>query len=115
MDDGVADLVDAALWYEDQQPGLSERLFAHIGAALDAISERSWPADTVVHIATAMDIRLATAIPVIETPGGTPGFVSTGASRAGLFSGPLELSWELNFHSRDIGTRPGIEATSSPI
>jgi nucleotide-binding universal stress UspA family protein len=46
-------------------------------AALDAVSGRVWPADTVVHLVTAMDIRLATAIPVVETPGGAPGYVST--------------------------------------
>jgi nucleotide-binding universal stress UspA family protein len=49
-------------------------------AALDAIAERTWPPDTVVHLVTAMDIRLATAIPVVEAPGGAPGYVSTDES-----------------------------------
>jgi plasmid stabilization system protein ParE len=35
-----ADLVDAALWYETQKPGLSEGLYDSIGAALEAIQER---------------------------------------------------------------------------
>jgi nucleotide-binding universal stress UspA family protein len=49
-------------------------------AALDAVAGRVWPADTVVRLVTAMDIRLATAIPVVDTPGGAPGYVSTDES-----------------------------------
>ena len=49
-------------------------------AALDAIAARAWPAETIAHIVTAVDIRLATAIPVLESPGGVPGYVSTDES-----------------------------------
>lgn len=38
--DARADLVDAALWYENQKRGLSEDLYASIGQALEAIRER---------------------------------------------------------------------------
>ena len=34
------DLVNAALWYESQERGLSEQLYARIDAALTAIAER---------------------------------------------------------------------------
>jgi toxin ParE1/3/4 len=42
------DVVNAALWYEAQEKGLSEQLYAQIDTALDAIAERprSFP---VVH------------------------------------------------------------------
>lgn len=46
-------------------------------AALAAVAQRQWPRDTIVHIVTAIDVRLATAIPVLEAPLGEPGFVST--------------------------------------
>ena len=35
-----ADLVNAALWYETREPGLSEDLYESIGQALGAIAER---------------------------------------------------------------------------
>ena len=38
--DARADLVEAALWYEAQSPGLSEDLYECIGTALEAISHR---------------------------------------------------------------------------
>jgi nucleotide-binding universal stress UspA family protein len=46
-------------------------------AALDAIASRFWPAETLVHIVTALDIRLATAIPVVESGSGEPAYVAT--------------------------------------
>jgi nucleotide-binding universal stress UspA family protein len=46
-------------------------------AALSALAQRQWPQDTIVHIVTAVDVRLATAIPVLEAPLGEGGFVST--------------------------------------
>jgi hypothetical protein len=38
--DARADLVEAALWYEAQSPGLSEDLYESIGTALEAIAQR---------------------------------------------------------------------------
>jgi len=46
-------------------------------AALDAVASRVWPPDTLVHIVTAVDIRLATAIPVVESGPGEPAYVAT--------------------------------------
>ncbi len=53
-----------------------------IGAAsaLDAVAMRVWPSDTVIYLVTAMDIRLATTIPVIENGGTAPSYVSTDES-----------------------------------
>ena len=34
------DLVDASLWYEGEQPGLSEKLYERIESTLEAIAER---------------------------------------------------------------------------
>jgi nucleotide-binding universal stress UspA family protein len=39
-------------------------------AALDAVAARPWPSETRVHIVTAVDVRLATSIPMIEAPAG---------------------------------------------
>jgi nucleotide-binding universal stress UspA family protein len=48
-------------------------------AALDAVASRPWPRDTLVHLVTAVDVRLATAIPVLEAPVGVnePVYVAT--------------------------------------
>jgi nucleotide-binding universal stress UspA family protein len=74
-------------------------------AALDAVAQRAWPADTVVHLVTAVDVRLATAIPVLEAPMGEPGYISTdesgwlkGAQRAAaetLRERGLAVNWRL--------------------
>src|SRR5436190_2990652 len=39
-------------------------------AALAAVAARVWPAATEIRLVTAMDVRLATAIPVLEAPMG---------------------------------------------
>ncbi len=46
-------------------------------AALAAVAARVWPAATEVRLVTAMDVRLATAIPILEAPMGEPAYVST--------------------------------------
>jgi nucleotide-binding universal stress UspA family protein len=46
-------------------------------AALAAVAARVWPQETIVHLVTAVDMRLATAIPVLEAPMGEPAYVST--------------------------------------
>lgn len=46
-------------------------------AALAAVAARVWPAATEVRLVTAMDVRLATAIPVLEAPMGEAAYVST--------------------------------------
>jgi nucleotide-binding universal stress UspA family protein len=46
-------------------------------AALAAVAGRAWPAATEVRLVTAMDVRLATAIPILEAPMGEPAYVST--------------------------------------
>jgi nucleotide-binding universal stress UspA family protein len=46
-------------------------------AALAAVAGRVWPAATEVRLVTAMDVRLATAIPVLEAPMGEAAYVST--------------------------------------
>ena len=38
--DARADLIDASLWYEEREPGLSERFHARLQQSIDAISER---------------------------------------------------------------------------
>jgi nucleotide-binding universal stress UspA family protein len=38
-------------------------------AAVSAVAQRTWPRDTVVHLVTAMDVRLVTALPLIDLPG----------------------------------------------
>jgi nucleotide-binding universal stress UspA family protein len=37
-------------------------------AAISAVAQRHWPRQTVVHLVTALDVRLATALPAIELP-----------------------------------------------
>jgi nucleotide-binding universal stress UspA family protein len=37
-------------------------------AALDAVAARPWPRETRVHVVTAVDVRLATSIPIVEAP-----------------------------------------------
>jgi len=46
-------------------------------AALAAVAGRTWPQKTEVHIVTAVDLRLATALPVLEAPMGEPAYVAT--------------------------------------
>lgn len=46
-------------------------------AALAAVAGRAWPQQTHVRLVTAMDIRLATAVPVLEAPIGEQNFVAT--------------------------------------
>jgi nucleotide-binding universal stress UspA family protein len=45
-------------------------------AALSAVAGRAWPAGTCVHLVTAIDVRLATAIPVLEAPIGESTYIS---------------------------------------
>jgi nucleotide-binding universal stress UspA family protein len=44
-------------------------------AALAAVAGRAWPAGTQVHLVTAIDVRMATAIPVLEAPIGDSTYV----------------------------------------
>jgi nucleotide-binding universal stress UspA family protein len=46
-------------------------------AALEAVACRVWPAGTTVHVVTAIDVRLATAIPVLEGAAYEPSYVAT--------------------------------------
>jgi len=46
-------------------------------AALDAVASRPWPAGTTVRLVTAVDVRLATAIPVLEAAAYEPSYVAT--------------------------------------
>jgi nucleotide-binding universal stress UspA family protein len=38
-------------------------------AAVSAAAQRAWPRETVVHLVTAMDVRLVTALPLVDLPG----------------------------------------------
>lgn len=49
-------------------------------AALAAVAARAWPRETVVRLVTAIDMRLATAIPVLEAPVGEASYVATDES-----------------------------------
>jgi nucleotide-binding universal stress UspA family protein len=37
-------------------------------AAISAVAQRTWPRETIVHLVTALDVRLATALPAMELP-----------------------------------------------
>jgi len=67
---------------EHRQPGALRILLGldtseGAAAALGAVAQRRWPQDAIVRIVTAVDVRLATAIPVLEAPVGEAAYVST--------------------------------------
>src|SRR5687768_214226 len=37
-------------------------------AAISAVAQRTWPRETIVHLVTALDVRLATALPAMDLP-----------------------------------------------
>lgn len=73
-------------------------------AALAAVGARAWPAATEVRLVTAMDVRLATAIPVLEAPMGEPAYVSTD-ERGWLASAQQQAALELG--------RAGLKVTTT--
>ena len=67
---------------EHRQPGALRILLGldtseGAAAALGAVAQRRWPQDAIVRIVTAVDVRLATAIPVLEAAAYEPSYVAT--------------------------------------
>ena len=73
-------------------------------AALDAVASRAWPAGTRVHLVTAVDVRLATAIPVLE-----------GAAYAASSVATDEQGWLREAQQSAAGTlrRAGLEVDAT--
>jgi nucleotide-binding universal stress UspA family protein len=73
-------------------------------AALDAVAARAWPAGTQVHLVTAVDVRLATAIPVLEASAYDAAPVSTD-----------EQGWLVEAQQHAAGTlrRAGLEVDAT--
>jgi nucleotide-binding universal stress UspA family protein len=81
-------------------------------AALGAVAARAWPAGTVVHLVTAVDVRLATvAIPVIESPIG--GAESYAGGAVAVAAAADEQAWlrDAQREAADELRRAGLEVT----